>query len=158
LKKLGFYMLTLYIDDFDCEGCTSADIFTNLSYYCNNIRHRIFLTYRDKKYRHIIFYDNGLIYPNVIYIYELNMYSRIDFSKTFPDLKTIGRFNFDGNYHIDSFGGVESITWFNHMTDMLSPEKREKLGINIICEMIGVRMYRFTTPKGSWDISVMVFN
>jgi hypothetical protein len=142
-------MEIIFVDSFKYDGSTIYGQFMNMSKHCH-------ITPSDeiKIYGSLDIYDlpEEIIFPKVIYVNDLSAIRSTNTSKILPDLVKVGSLlPIQG---MTDFGGIKEVDNFIGMTRFFESFKIH----DIMCENIDGNIFRFTTPKGTWDIKVNKYN
>jgi hypothetical protein len=145
-------MQLIFMDDFNCNGCTYEDIFKNLSQYCHYINEEISI-YKRSYDKYLICVSNEFKFPNVVYVQDLHVLSYCSIPVSFPDLRKVGKLNISKE-KIDHFGKINEINNFSGLDQYFYFRGWAEDEYPFKCTPLGDDMYRFTSRKGTWDIKV----
>ena len=146
-------MEILYLDYFNCQGCSDKDVMVNLSRHCHATTSKQIAIYGSPDRKYLICNDDSITYPKVVYVHKLDLIRNATLVNVLPDLKKIGTFWPDSR-DLDDFGKIQEIDLFASMSNYLKENARKHYNKKTTCEKIGKEMYRFTSKKGSWDIKI----
>ena len=146
-------MEIIYIRDFDCDYEINTDIMINIERHCHLTDSDEIAVYKGGRFYYLNCLSDFITYPKVVYAEQIFLYDGVSISKVLPDIRKIGLLG-NNNNDIQDFGSIEEIHEFNIMSCFIDATERAKHNIQTICEPLGNNMYRFTSPKGTWNIKV----
>ena len=144
----------IFTNDFFCDGCQYPDVMENISMHCHfTPSDEIWIYERSDDDLFLACYSEDITYPKVTYAETVKLTKDVSLIKILPDIKKMGELTTMYS-DIDDFGNIQEIGYFNGMSDFTNSRKRKLYNIKTKCVPLGNDMYRFTTPKGIWDIRV----
>ena len=143
----------IYINDFFCDGCNFSDVMDNISRHCHLTPSDEIWVYDGVTNFYLNCFSDDITYPKVTYAESVQLARQVSLIKILPDIKKIDYFwaNYLG---MDDLAKIQEIGYFCGMSDFTNSRYRKENNIKTKCERIDYKMYRFTTPKGIWDIRV----
>ena len=144
----------IFITDFFCAGCNFSDVMDNISRHCHLTPSDEIWVYDGVPNFYLNCFSDDITYPKVTYAESVQLARQVSLIKILPDIKKIGTLSISLLSDIDDFGDIQEIGDFNGMSIFTNSRYRKQNNIKTKCVPLGNDMYRFTTPKGIWDIRV----
>ena len=146
-------MEIIYIRDFDCNYEINTDIMINIERHCHLTPSDEIAVFSGGSFYYLNCLSDFITYPKVVYAERIFLRNGVSISKVLPDIRKIGKLT-NNRYDIQDFGSIEEIDQFDIMSCFIGATERAKHNMQTICEPLGNNMYRFTSPKGTWNIKV----
>ena len=147
-------MEVIFIRDFVSTDPVSLEgTMENISRHCHLTPSDEIAVYNGGRFYFLNCLSDLITYPKVVSAERIFLCHDVSISKVLPDIRKIGKLT-NNRYDIQDFGSIEEIDEFNIMSCFIGATERAKHNIQTICEPLGDDMYRFTSPKGTWNIKV----